>query len=225
MSEAGASNRVQAALDWREVRAFLKGNPSLLREDADLLSDLGLRINASNVVEFGPAALARHVAAHKRESSARVQLEATARANFAAQAQCHAGVSDLLGARNNADLARLLDDVAQKRFGLLAGVIGVEGVAPAGWRPMAAGLVDRILGSEGQAWMGANAFAGQLFGTMSEPMQSCALLRLSLWPQDRPGVLAFASADPEGFTPDMGVELISLLAQVVERTAARWPVL
>ena len=38
-------------------------------------------------------------------------------------------------------------------------------------------------------------------------------------------MLAFASAEPEGFTPDMGVELIALLARVVERTAERWPVL
>ena len=83
--------------------------------------------------------------------------------------------------------------------------------------------MDRILGAEGTAWMGPNPFAGQLFGALSEPMQSCALIRLSLWGDSRPGLLAFASAEPEGFTPDMGVELITLLARVVERTAERWP--
>ena len=100
MNEAGtnAVKRGAAEPDWREVRAFLKAHPSLVREDAELLSDLGLRINAANVVEFGPAALARHVAAHQRESSARLQLEATARANFAAQAQCHAGAAAGAGA-------------------------------------------------------------------------------------------------------------------------------
>ena len=39
------------------------------------------------------------------------------------------------------------------------------------------------------------------------------------------GVLAFGSPDPEGFTRDMGVELVAFLARVVERTAERWPVL
>lgn len=227
MSEAG-KNAVEGdgiEPDWRAVRAFLKAHPALVREDAELLSDLGLRINAANVVEFGPAALARHVAAHQRESSARVQLEATARSNFAAQAQCHAGVVDLLESRNNADLARRLDETAKLRFGLLAGVVAVEGIAPAGWRPMSEGLVDRMLGAEGQAWMGANPFAGQLFGALDAPLQSCALIRLSIWSPARTGVLAFASADPDGFTPDMGVELIALLARVVERTAERWPVL
>ena len=29
--------------------------------------------------------------------------------------------------------------------------------------------------------------------------------------------------DPEGFTPDMGSELVAFLARVVERTAERWP--
>jgi hypothetical protein len=227
VSEPGtnAAKRSAAEPDWRDVRAFLKAHPALVREDAELLSDLGLRINAANVVEFGPAALARHVAAHQRESSARLQLEATARANFAAQAQCHAGVVDLLEARNNADLARRLDETAKLRFGLLGGVIAVEGSAPAGWRPMAEGLTDRMLGAEGQAWMGPNPFAEQLFGALEAPLQSCALIRLSLWSPARTGVLAFASADADGFTPDMGVELIALLARVVERTAERWPVL
>ncbi|HUO22017.1 MAG TPA: DUF484 family protein [Caulobacteraceae bacterium] len=213
------------APDWGAVRDFLQAHPALVREDADLLSHLGLRINAANVVEFGPAALARQAAAHRRESDARRELEATARANFAAQAQCHAGVVDLLESRNNADLARRLDETARIRFDLLGAAIGVEGSAPAGWRPLAAGQVDRMLGAQGQAWMGPNAFADSLFGALPAPIESCALVRLALWRDGHPGVLAFASAEPDGFTPDMGVELIALLARVVERTAERWPVL
>jgi uncharacterized protein YigA (DUF484 family) len=53
---------------------------------------------------------------------------------------------------------------------------------------------------------------------------SVALIRTEPWP-GRAGLLAFASADPEGFTPDMSAELIAHLAQVVERISARWPVL
>jgi hypothetical protein len=49
-------------------------------------------------------------------------------------------VVDLLEARNHADLARRLDEVAQLRFGLLGAVIALEGPSacrPAGviWRP------------------------------------------------------------------------------------------
>ena len=39
------------------------------------------------------------------------------------------------------------------------------------------------------------------------------------------GTAAFGSTDPEGFTPEMGAELVAFLARVVERTAERWPLL
>ena len=66
-------------------------------------------------------------AAHARESGERKRLEATARANFAAQAQTHAAVIDLLESRNHADLARRVADMARLRFGLAAGVVALEG--------------------------------------------------------------------------------------------------
>lgn len=229
MSEAGrdVTTGPDVEPDWNDVRAFLRAHPALIREDGALLDDLGLRINAANVVEFGPAALARHVAARVRESNARQQLESTARVNFAAQAQAHAAVIELLESRSNADLARRIEDVARLRFGLSAGVIALEGPAagPAGWRLLDEGMADIIFGSEGVAWMGQSGHTETLFAARSEEVRSCALVRLSLWPDGRQGVLAFGSADPEGFTPDMGAELVAFLARVVERTAERWPVL
>ena len=113
------------SLEPREVRAFLSDNPDFLRGDAALLAELGLRPDAANVVDFGPAALARVHEAHKRESSARKHLEATARANFAAQAQTHGAVVDMLESRNHADLARRVDELAQLRFGLIGGVVAL----------------------------------------------------------------------------------------------------
>jgi uncharacterized protein YigA (DUF484 family) len=52
-----------------------------------------------------------------------------------------------------------------------------------------------------------------------------AMVRLAIWEPARQGLIAFGSGDPEGFTPDMGAELVAFLARVVERTAERWPVL
>jgi uncharacterized protein YigA (DUF484 family) len=205
------------------VRAFLKSHPNLLREDPELMAGLGLRLDAANVVEFGPAALARHIDAHRRESSARQELEATARANFAAQAQCHAGVVDLLESRSNSDLARRLDETAQLRFGLLVGGVAVEGKAPAGWASLDEGMVDTIIGEDRITRLGETGFGALLFPNSTRLVESCAMIRLTLW--ERPGLLAFGSGDPEAFTPDMGVELIAFIARVVERTAERWPVL
>jgi uncharacterized protein YigA (DUF484 family) len=215
-------------LDPETVRAFLQANPELLRDDEDLLAALGLKVAGDNVVDFGPAALARVHAAHKREASVRRKLEATARENFAAQAQTHGAVIDLLESRNHADLARRVDDLAQLRFGLAAGVLALEGPenTPAGWRPLVEGQVDMILdGHQRLHRMGFAPTALGLFGERAEQIQSMAMVRLAIWEPARQGLVAFGSTDPQGFTPDMGAELVAFLARVVERTAERWPVL
>jgi hypothetical protein len=208
------------------VREFLKSRPEFVRDDAELMQALGVRIDASNVIDFGPAALARFEQAHRQGEHVRRHLEAVARANFDAQAQTHEAVIEVLGARNHADLAWRLDAVVRAGFGLLGGVLALEGPerTPAGWRPLAPGQVDLTLGRGKPMKLGVVPTAHGLFGGAPE-IGSVALIRLSLWDPARTGLLAFASDDPDDFSPDMGHELIDFLARVVERTAERWPVL
>jgi uncharacterized protein YigA (DUF484 family) len=209
------------------VREALRADPAIVREDPELMQALGLRIDAANLVDFGPAALARVSAAHKAEETARQTLESVARANFAAQAQAHAAVIDLLDARNHADLARRVDHIAVHRFGLIGGVIALEGPTrvPSGWRSLVEGQADLILGVQSLHRMGPQPIASPLLDARASEVRSMALARMEIWAPERTAILAFASADPQGFTPDMGAELITFLAQVVERTAERWPVL
>lgn len=214
---------LQAVVDETAVREFVRANPDLLRGDAELLNELGLRLDAANIVDFGPAALARVSAAQKREASARKQLEATARANFAAQAQTHAAVVDILDARNQSDIARRVDELATLRFGLVGAVVAIEGDAPAGWHQLIEGQVDLVMGASRLALMGFHAPALGLFGEKAETIRSMAMVRMAMWEPARQGILAFGSPDPKGFTPDMGAELVAFLARVVERTAERWP--
>ena len=213
--------------NWGAVRAFLQADPGLIRDDSDLLLELGLRLHAANVVDFIPPALARRALAQVHESAARKELEAVARANFAAQAQTHASVVELLESRNHADLARRLDELARLRFGLASGVLALEGPgrAPAGWRSIPEGMTDALLGPEGLSRMGAPLYAETLFVEACDQVKSIALVRLAFWTPARQGVLAFGSPDPDGFTGDMGAELVAFIARVVERTAERWPVL
>lgn len=216
----------EAPLEPAAVRRFLADNPTFLREDDGLLEELGLKLAAGNVVDFGPAAIARVHAAHQREAMQRQQLEEIARANFSAQAQTHGAVVDLLDARNQSDLAHRLDHLAQHRFGLAAAVIALEGEqAPAGWKLLVEGQVDLILGDHGLARMGVLPTALGLFEARQGEIRSMALVRMAIWEPSHQGLLAFGSADPEGFTPDMGSELVAFLARVVERTAERWPLL
>jgi hypothetical protein len=218
----------EAPLEPAAVRQFLAGNPEFLTGDDGLLAELGLKVAQGNVVDFGPAALARVHAAHQREASQRQQIEATARANFSAQAQTHGAVVDLLDARNHADLARRVNELAQQRFGLAAGVIALESEAhpPAGWRMLVEGQVDMILGGPQRlARMGFSPTALGLFGEQAETIKSMAMVRMAIWEPSRQGLLAFGSADADGFTEEMGTELVAFLARVVERTAERWPIL
>ena len=229
MSEAGAKRQESAlaelAADWQVVSGFLRQNPDLIREDPALLTELDLRLRTENIVDFGPAALARLSQAKVQEKQARVQLEVTARANFAAQAQAHAGVVDIVEARNNSDLARRLEEIAQRRFGLAAAVIAIEGPGstPAGWRELSPGFTDTLVGPAGLSRMGPSPHTELLFSQQAEAVKSIAMVRVAIWNPARQGVLAFGSPEARGFTADMGAELVAFLARVVERTAERWP--
>jgi uncharacterized protein YigA (DUF484 family) len=217
-----------ARIEAGAVRRFLSDNPEFLTGDHGLLDELGLKVAAGNVVEFVPAAMARVHAAHQRESAQRQQIEETARANFSAQAQTHGAVVDLLDARNHSDLARRVDELAQQRFGLAAGVIALEteGHPPAGWKMLVESQVDMILGGPQRlARMGFAPTALGLFGERAESIRSMAMVRMAIWEPARQGLLAFGSTDEAAFSPDMGAELVAFLARVVERTSERWPVL
>lgn len=230
----GDANKIKAKVleaaldrDWATVSGFLREHPDRIRNDADLLETLGLRLRTENIVDFGPAALSRLSEAKIREKTARVQLEATARANFAAQAQAHAAVVDILESRNNSDLARRLEEIAQLRFGLVTGVMAIEGPSgvPAGWRALKPGETDMLLGPAQLARMGQSPHTELLFSQQAEAVRSVAMVRVAIWNPARQGVIAFGSPDPKAFTPDMGAELVAFLARVVERTAERWPAL
>ncbi len=216
------------ALHWPEVRAFLLAHPELLTGDREMLEQLGLIATAPNkVVDFGRAALARLEAKAARESGARRAVEQLARSNFTAQAQTHALVVDLLESRNHTDLARRLDEGARLRFGLVSAIIAIDGpeAAPVGWRKLDDGGVDYLLGEDGLAGMGQDLVSEALFGDAASRIESAAVVRMALWSPARHAVVAFGSPEPDGFTPDMGAELVAFIARVVERTAERWPVL
>ncbi|QTC93372.1 DUF484 family protein [Brevundimonas goettingensis] len=218
------------------MRAWLQANPQILLDDRSLLEEIGLKPHGRNVVEFGAAALTRLEAVANREADARKQIETVARANFAAQTQTHVAALDLLEARNHSDLARRLDAAAQGRFGLAGAAIALEkpGGVPFGWRALEVGGVDSLLGDHGLTWLGPNFEGLDLFGAADEQVRSVALIRMApVFGGDPAGdlggarhaICAFGSPEEEGFTPQMGCELVAFIARVVERTAERWPIL
>ena len=229
---AGQGPDIKAVQDaapgvWPDLRTWIRQHSEHLLGDHELLDELGLKTTAGNVIEFGPAALSRLEAAVQRESGARKAVEHVARANFAAQAQTHVSVLDLLESRNHTDLATRLDTACRERFGLAAAAICLEkpGSAPFGWRLLPQGGVERLLGEHGLHRLGEPEQAELIFAGRADQVKSMALVRMALWTPVRDALVAFGSSDPEGFTPDMGCELIAFVSRVVERTAERWPVL
>lgn len=220
---SGLQDGSAAALDWSAARSMLLDNPDLVRADPQLLDALGLRPAASNVIEFGPAALARLEAQKAQEVAAREEIEALAEANFAAQGETHACVVDLLEATSHADLASRLNESVQRRLGHETAAICLEGPAPAGWRSLAPGFLDLVLGADQAYAIGPCTGGREIFGEAAGRVGSVALARIAVFQPERLGVVAFGSAAPAGFTPDMGLELIAFLGRVVERTADRWP--
>ncbi len=224
MSEALNEDRATGTgPGWGHARALLLSNPDLMLDDAQLLQALGLRHAAINIIEFGPAALARLKADKAKEASARQEIEQLARANHTAQVEVHALVLDLLEAQGLSDLAERVNAGVQRRFGLEAAVVAVEGQAPVGWRALPPGLLDYVVGRDRPCAVGPSTGGAEIFGEAAERVRSVALVRLRLFDPVRSGVLAFGSADAQAFTADMGVELIAFLARVIERATARWP--
>jgi uncharacterized protein YigA (DUF484 family) len=184
------------------------------------MQTLGVRPDAANVIDFGPAALSRAASAHRKETGVRRRLEAVAQANFDAQSRTHEAVIELLGARNHSDLAVRLDALAKAHFGLAAAVIALEGPdrTPASWRALAEGQCALTLGRGKPARLGVVPTALGLFAA-GDKVGSVALIRLAIWSPAREGILAFGAEDESAFSPDMGHERICFRARVVERKA------
>ena len=213
--------------DWQTVRRLLIDHAADIARDKALLDDLGLQPKARHLIDFGPAALARLEARALKDFDVRRQLEMTAKANFDAQNQTHGLVLALMEARNHADLARRLNEESRARFGLIAATIALEDTAPIplGWQALDDGGVDYIIGETGLSLLGPEGVCRALFGDEVRRIRSAAVLRIALWREGRPGLVAFGSHDFDGFSENMGAELVAFVARIVERVAERWPVL
>ncbi|HEY7900425.1 MAG TPA: DUF484 family protein [Caulobacteraceae bacterium] len=218
------SVRIDADDQDDAIKALIRAHRDMIIADSGLLAELGLRLDAANIVDFGPEALSRVAAAHRRESGQRKRLEAVSKANFAAQTRTHASVIDLIAAENQEDLARRMDVVARMQFGLLTGVLALEseGAVPVGWRRLAPGQIDQLIGRGRPVKLGVVPTAIGLFGDLGPIVASTALVRLVIGEDRRQGVAAFASVEASAFAADMGSDLVSFLSRVIEKTAERW---
>src|SRR2546422_841494 len=95
---------------------------------------------------------------------------------------------DLIGAAATDDAlgpdeVRRFDELAQLRFGLIGGVVALEGPdrTPAGWRVMPEGGIDLVIGHQRVALMGFQPTALGLFGERAPDVKSMAMVRMAIW--------------------------------------------
>ncbi|ESQ81060.1 DUF484 family protein [Asticcacaulis sp. YBE204] len=225
--EPSTVERLAALMDYQTLRGLLPDFAQEIKQDRALLDAMGLQPKTRNLIDFGPAALSRLEAKAIKDFDVRRQLELTAKANFDAQNQAHGLILSLMEARNHSDLARRLNEEVRSRFGLVSATIALEDTAPVplGWMTLDYGGVDYIIGETGLSLLGPEGVCRALFGEDVRRIKSAAVLRTAMWRDGRPGAVAFGSADFDGFSPEMGAELVAFVTRVVERVAERWPVL
>jgi len=213
--------------EWASLSQYLVDHADRLVRDRALLDRLGLQPKTKTLIDFGPAALAKLEARAIKDLDARRRLEMTMRANFEAQNQAHALTLSLLEARNHADLARRLYEESRARFGLVAATLALEDTTtvPLGWKSLDDGGVDYIVGEKALSLLGPEGVCRVLFDDDVTRIKSAAVMRIVIGREGREGLVAFGSADYNGFMPDMGAELVAFVARVVERIAERWPIL
>jgi len=136
----------------------------------------------------------------------------------------HEVALSLMESKHLSDLALRLNAQSVIRFSMVKSVLAIEdtGPVPLGWRSLDEGGVDYLIGETEEALLGPDGVCRILFGDEVRQIRSAALIRLRLWRDQRPALLAFGSGDEGGFEPAMGMELIGFIAKVIERTAARW---
>lgn len=215
------------AREWEALGRYLYAHRDRLIADRALLARLGLKSASKTLIDFGPAALAKLEARAMRDYDQRRRSDMTIAANYDAQSQTHQLVLSLLEARNLTDLARRLEAEVKQRFGLVTASLALEFPAPLphGWRRLEEGALDYMIGEKASISLGPEGVCRVLFGDDVKTIQSAAIIRLNLWRDATCGALALGSHDEEGFHENMGTELISFVARVIERISNRWPII
>lgn len=223
-SEADLS--AEDVLDWlRQNPEFIATYPELLADVATPERDLG-----GGVADLQQAMIRRLRADLDLARQRQRELIAAGRANLTSQSRVHECLLAMLAARSfeeliqtvTTDFAVLLDlDVVT--LCIEADHSGLPPPYTRGVQIVPAGTVSRLLGDT-RAVLLRSAVEGEpeIYGGGAPLVASDALARVTVSPSTPPGLIAFGSREPGKFQPGQAVELLSVLAQSLERTIALW---
>jgi uncharacterized protein YigA (DUF484 family) len=226
-----------------DLRDRILAEPERLLDDRDVMNALVAatdRALGDNIVDLRGIAMQRLESRLDRLEDTHRSVIAAAYENLAGTNQVHRAVLQLLEPTNfEAFMANLTDQVAQTlrvdhvRLVLetlqddaepdptLARLGEVLRIAPRGF---VGTYLTNGRNGPGRAVVlrSVTGLSFDFYGENADRIQSEALMKLDLGPGRLPGMLVFASADPNQFKSTHGTDLLAFFAGVFERAMRRW---
>lgn len=214
-----------------DVISFLRGQKDFFIRHPDVLEDMDAPVEGGGkgVVNFQQALLARLKADKSNAQRVQRELIETARANMSNYSRIQTAVLVLLEAESFEEFISVMTqdfpvllDVDTVNLVIESTSREIPFVNQAGIRFAHRGTVEKYLGT-GDALLQSNiSGTEEIFGPGAGLVKSQALLRLEISTNTPAGIIAFGSRDPEAFRPDMAIDQVGFLAQVVERCFRLW---
>ncbi len=226
-----------------DLRSRILAEPERLLDDRDVMNALVAANDRSlgeNIVDLRGIAMQRLESRLDRLEDTHRSVIAAAYENLAGTNQVHRAVLQLLEPSNFASfMASLGSEVAQTlrvdHVRLVLETLQEDGDSDPTLRRlgdvlmvMPRGFVANYLtngrNGPGRAVVlrSVTGLAADFYGPRADDIQSEALMKLDLGPGRLPGMLVFASEDPNQFKSTHGTDLLAFFAGVFERTMRRW---
>jgi uncharacterized protein YigA (DUF484 family) len=214
------------------VEAFLKQNPSFLKERTDLLGIIAPpeKKYGDNVVDlqnFMLQRLQKELAEYKKREENLLKL---VQENSDVQTLTHKAVKALLDANSFEELIKIILHKIPKVFDITAVALCIEAgkSAPAtandlGIMVIKSETLESLMDAGRSVTLRSNIQGDKtIFGTQASKVKSTALLRLNFGSKLPNGLLALGHKSSTGFDPQQGTELLSFFSYVLQRTIKRW---
>lgn len=213
----------ESSLDLDLVRDFLMKNPSFVRADSELLYCIAKDPGSGNVISIEELARNRLLKDSKAARSRFAQIVEAARNNYESQIRVQEAIIAVLDSVDADDLKdRLSGHVA---FALAADscVIAIsENNSQDKELDKVGSFVEHLVPREQPIFIGpVIGVRNWLYGNNAKCVQSEALVRVEFGKTRRLGLLAIGSSDASCFNEEMGQELVTFFARVVERVLTR----
>jgi hypothetical protein len=224
-----AAARAAAPATAEQVAAFLEANQDFLLNHPNLIAKLipPTRYDGNDVVDMQRFMVDRLQTEVEKLNSHQTELIATTRSNMSSQAQIHAAVLAILDAQDREHLVHAVTQTVAQILDIDVTSICMEqpsepdAVIGYGVYVVEPGAINGLLG-QGRDILLREATPEQdiIFGPAAALVKSDALVRLNIEPVASAALLALGSREVSRFHPGQGTELLSFLAQALERCIA-----